>query len=190
MRARKDCFPCFLRLSLAVQVSRVILPARVQGAPKIKLLGFDVIPPSDPDPFHSQTTNDWIAVNARSNKTLRTSVIYCTFDIDSTRLGLYRFCTFPYKFLHVTRYTYIDTKETRTIVPIDPENLQPPTEMETWLADVGTAERENIRERLIRYVGRLLETNQLFNLTSDRSPEKQWLAHVGDALSAAREAIR
>lgn len=39
-----------------------------------------------------------------------------------------------------------------------------------------------MREKLIGYLKLLLETNQLFNLTGDADPEKQWRGHIEDAL--------
>ncbi len=68
--------------------------------------------------------------------------------------------------------------------PIDPKLLAPPSSTLALLARWETRADE-LRAKLAEFVALLLDANRFQNLTADRTPEKQWTAHVEDALHDA-----
>ncbi|MBI3736765.1 16S rRNA (guanine(527)-N(7))-methyltransferase RsmG [Candidatus Sumerlaeota bacterium] len=70
------------------------------------------------------------------------------------------------------------------IVSIDPETLSPPESTFALLGHWGDR-AGGIGKLCARYIALLFEANQIHNLTADAAPEKQWAAHIEDALHAA-----
>lgn len=63
------------------------------------------------------------------------------------------------------------------------EPLKPTAEFDAACQTIGLTLEPAERERLGRYLARLLETNRRFNLTAIRDPAEAWMRHVLDSLS-------
>src|SRR5947208_3246648 len=74
---------------------------------------------------------------------------------------------------HLARANSRPEAPRRKIVPINWETLNPP-ETTLSLLSHWPVRVDELKEKLSKFIGFLLETNQLFNLTGDATPEKQW----------------
>ncbi len=70
------------------------------------------------------------------------------------------------------------------IVPVNRASITPPNVIHDMLERFGERS-DDLQRMLTEYLALLLEANQIHNLTGDDTPEKQWLGHIGDALSVA-----
>jgi len=72
----------------------------------------------------------------------------------------------------------------KKVTPIDPASIIAPESTIELLARWPEC-AEDLKTKLAEFIAFLLETNQLFNMTGDSTPEKQWGSHVNDTLQAA-----